>query len=69
MSVFRHRYAGLNRQECDREALLLIEKAAETRQWGELPERLSELRRVMGYAPMPAGDDARVVWKKGMEPK
>ncbi len=69
MTIFRHRYAGLNRQECDREALLLIEKAAESRNWTDLPERLSELRRVMGYAQLRSGDDARVVWNKGMEPK
>lgn len=53
MSVFRHRYAGLNRQECDREALLLIEKAAETRNWSDpsgSPERIAAGYGVCSYA-------------------
>ena len=64
--TFRHRYAGLRRAECEREAMLLIEKAAQTREWSDLPERLLELRRVMSYAQIP---DNTVVWNKGMEPK
>ena len=50
---FEKRYAGLTRDECRSAAMWLIQKAAQTCEWDDLPERLLELRKVMSYAPVP----------------
>lgn len=51
---YAHRYAGLRPEQCDREALLLMQEAVNrTRKWEDVAERLMELRRLKSYAPEP----------------
>lgn len=43
---------GMNRSECHTEAMRLLGHAFQTGRWHDLPERLSDLRRRMGYMPI-----------------
>lgn len=66
------RYASFTRDQCERTALELLHHAWVSGDWkGDLVERLTELRRIASYEPVPgqkraeelAEDDARVVWR------
>lgn len=80
MPLFAQRYASYTASQCEREAIKLLHHAWVSGEWKkDLPERLLELRKVAGYAPVPklperhreqfeVQRDNRVVWNKGQEP-
>jgi hypothetical protein len=54
MTIFRNRYAYFGPEQCQTEAMRILVHAVATGYWDDLPERLTELRRMMGYAPLPS---------------